>query len=312
VGYIRRGCFNLSFSAGRPLDRRELGVDVPRSFTQLDVGTILNAQPRFPGYTSTRTVREILGQGRGRMYPYVRSVRSISVPSKTSDVCSSLLEPGSSISFQLAGNQGAVLLTKHPTYREDVQRERTFEEYTKEHYDSWVAFARERGHPNDVKPVLVTGVDMTRDFAMLSYSNDDGDLRAQFTASDPGVVSPWGTWDVPGMVDTNCGPQLCRPPSDCSHVGTVSNEYDQCIFVRYYTMRRRLGIPRVIRAAAGPHDISPRVATTTTMSSLERNVIRTQAQTSRQVCSTMARTTTRVQPLALTLNPTPSSTISLL
>jgi len=187
------------------------------------------------------------------MYPYVRSVRS--VPSKTSDVCPSLLEPGSSISFQLAGNQGAALLTKHSTYREDVQRERTFEEYMKEHYDSWVAFARERGHPGDVKPVLVTGVDMSRDFAMLSYSNDDDDLRAQFTASDPGVVSPWGTWDIPGVVDTNCGPQLCRPPSDSSHMGTISDEYDQCLFVRYYTMRRRFGIPRVIRAAAGPHDL---------------------------------------------------------
>ena len=255
VGYIRRGCFNLLFSAGCPLDGREPGVDVPQTFKQLDVGTILNAQPRLPGCTSTKTVREILGQGRGRMYPYVRSITSVS--SRTSDVCSSLLEPGSSILLQLAGNQGAALLTKYPTYREDAQRERTFEGYTKEHYDSWVAFARERGHPNDVKPVLVTGVDMTRDFAMLTYSNDDGYLRAQFTASDLGVFSPWGTWDTPGVIE-NCGPQLCRPPSDPTHMGTVSDKYDQCVFVRYYTMRRRLGIPRVIRAAAGPHDLGPR------------------------------------------------------
>ena len=189
------------------------------------------------------------------MYPYVCFISLVSF--RTSDLYSSLLEPGSSILFQLTGSQGAALLTKYPTYREDIQRERTFEEYTKEHYDSWVAFARERGHPNDVKPVLVTGVDLTRDFAMLSYSNDDDDLRAQFTASDLGVVSPWGTWDVPGAVDTNCGPQLCRPPSGYSHMVTISDEYDQCVFVRYYTLRRRLGIPRVIRAAAGPHDIGP-------------------------------------------------------
>lgn len=256
VGYIRRGCFNLLFSAGCPLGGREVGFDVPRTFKRLDVGTILNAQPRSPGYTSTKTTRKIPSQGRGQMYPCVCFITSVLF--RTSDVCSRLLEPGSSISFQLAGSQGAALLTKYPTYREDIQRERTFEEYTKEHYDSWVAFARERGHPSDVKPVLVTGVDLTRDFAMLSYSNNDEyNLRAQFTASDLGVVSPWGTWDAPGAVDTNCGPQLCRPPSRCSHMGAVSDEYDQCVFVRYYTVRRRLGIPRVIRAAAGPHDIGP-------------------------------------------------------
>jgi len=181
--------------------------------------------------------------------------------------CSSLLKPGSSISFQLTGGQGAALLTKHQTYREDIQRELTFEEYAKEHYDSWVAFARERGHGNDIKPVLVTGVDRTNDFAMMSYSNDGGDLTTEFTISAPGVTSPWGTWRTTGVVYTNCGPQLCRPPSPTrtadatspsdSYTGVVSDEYSQCTFVRYYTVRRRLGIPRIIKAAAGPRDLDP-------------------------------------------------------
>ena len=157
-------------------------------------------------------------------------------------------------------------MTKHPTYREDVKLGRTFEEYTKEHYDSWVSFARERGHPKDIKPVLVTGVDMTRDFAMMAYSNDSDDLVAVFTISAHGV-SPWGAWHTPGAVHTNCGPQPLRPPSitqtaDSTSssdipVETGSDEYHQCVFVRYYTVRKRLGIPRVIKAAAGPHDLGP-------------------------------------------------------
>lgn len=181
---------------------------------------------------------------------------------------SRMLQPGSSISFQLTGDQGAALLTKHPTYREDIQLERTFEEYTKVHYSSWVAFARERGHGSDVKPVLVTGVDLTRDFAMISYSNDDDDnLTAEFTISAPEVASAWGTWRTTGAVYKNCGPVLCRTPSPPQttnlvssgndHMETVSDEYNQCVFIRYYTMRKRLGIPRVIRAAAGPHDLGP-------------------------------------------------------
>jgi len=178
-----------------------------------------------------------------------------------------MLEPGSSIAFQLTEDQGAALVTKYQTYREDAQRERTFEEYTKVHYNSWVAFAREAGHGNDIKPVLVTGVDMTRDFAMMAYSGDDVDMASEFTTSVPGVASAWGSWRTTGSVYTNCGPQLCRPPSPTqttdltpsgnSHTETVSDEYNQCVFVRYYTVRKRLGIPRVIRAAAGPHDLGP-------------------------------------------------------
>jgi len=171
------------------------------------------------------------------------------------------LETGSGISFELAGGQGAALLTKRPTYREDVKLGRTFEEYTKAHYDSWVAFARERGHPSGIKPVLATGVDMTRDFAMISYSNDGAELIAEFTTSAPEVASPWGTWKAPGVVHTNCGPQPCCRPSptqiiDVSSSGD-SREYHQCVFVRYYTVRKRLGIPKVIKATAGPHDLGP-------------------------------------------------------
>jgi len=182
-------------------------------------------------------------------------------------VCSRLLEPGSGISFQLTGGQGAALLTKHPTYSEDIQRGGKFEAYAKAHYDSWVAFAREFGHPSDVRPVLVTGVDLTRDFAMMSYLNDGDDLTADFTIPVPAVSSPWGTWRKPGAVYTNCGPQLRRPPSVIQvvdlepsgdgHAETGSDVYRQCVFVRYYTVRKRLGIPRIIKAAAGPHDLSP-------------------------------------------------------
>ena len=254
----------MLFSAGCPLGGRELGVDVPHTFKQLDVGPIFNTQPRLPNYLSTDTVRETPARPGASIYPYVRPTASVC--SKILYGCSRALEPCSSISFQLTGNQGAALLTKHPTYKEDIQREWAFEEYTKAHHESWVAFAREHGHGKDIRPVLVTGVDMTRDFAMACYSNNDGGLVAGFTISAPGVTSPWGIWRTTGAVYTNCGPQPCRPPSpqtmDAATSGNnlteaVPDEYNQCVFVRYYTVRKRLGIPRVIKAAAGPHDLGP-------------------------------------------------------
>ena len=180
-----------------------------------------------------------------------------------------MLEPGVSISFELTEKQGAALVTKYPTYREDVELESAFEAYTKRHYDSWVAFAREAGHGNDIRPVIVTGVDMTKDFAMMAYANSGVSLASEFTTSVPMVasasVSAWGTWRTEGLVHTNCGPQLCRPPSPTAtnpappgggYTDTVPDVYNQCVFVRYYTIRKRaLVFPTVMRAAAGPHDL---------------------------------------------------------
>jgi len=246
----------LLFSAGSPLSRRELGVDVPHTFKQLNVGPILHTPPQSPGSLSAGAVLEMPANAKESTNPYVHSVTSIS--SRTSGMCSSM-EPGSSILFQLTGGKGAILLTKHSIYREDVQRERNFKEYAKVHYDSWVVFAREHGHSSSIKPVLVTGVDMTRNFAMLSCSNKGKHWAVGFRISAPGDAPPWGIWvKARGGVDTNCGPQLHRPPGN-AHTAAVSDEYNQCVFVRYYTMLKRLGIPRVIKAAAGPHDLGPGV-----------------------------------------------------
>jgi len=274
VGYIRTGCFRLLFSAGCPLGERKLGVDVPSTFEQLEVGPIINRQPRPPGYLSTNNVRAtrvhfaapvpplspsqpLTPQPSASPVPH--SVTSVS--SSTSDVCSKTLE---SISFRLTGGQGAALVTRCLTYREDIQRVCTFERYAKEHYASWVTFARETGHGSDINPVLVTGVDRTRDFAMMSYSDDDHDMMSEFIAPVSGVssASAWGTWYTTGLVHTNCGPQLRCPPSPTtdltpsgnSNMETGSDWYNQCVFVRYYTVRKRLRVPKVTQAGAGLHD----------------------------------------------------------
>lgn len=108
---------------------------------------------------------------------------------------------------------------------------------------------------------------MTRDFAMMAYSNNSTRLSTEFTTSVPLLASAsgaaWGTWHTQGLVHTNCGPQLCSPPSpdtlDLTSAGAIEitpNEYNQCVFIRYYTMRKRaLMFPKIIRAAAGPHNL---------------------------------------------------------
>jgi hypothetical protein len=181
------------------------------------------------------------------------------------------LEPGISFSFELTGKRGAALVTRHQTYREDTLERYAFEQYTKKHHDSWVTFARDKRYGDDVKPVLVSGFDMTKDFAMATYSNDDVSLESDLTVSVPmlasGSASFSVTWRTRGLTHTNCGPQQCIPPSSVripdtslepTSTGAASDGYNQCVFVRYYTIRKRMGLfPTLIRAAAGPHDLGP-------------------------------------------------------
>jgi len=53
---------------------------------------------------------------------------------------------------------------------------------TKCHYNSWIEFARGKGHQGrDVHPVLVTGFNMTTDFSVVAYPNEDGISSANNT-----------------------------------------------------------------------------------------------------------------------------------
>ena len=178
---------------------------------------------------------------------------------------SSPVGPGARVAFALNNKQGAALITKHPTYREDIERERIFENYIKRYFDSWVDFAREHGHGENIRPVLVTGVDLTREFAAIAYSDNHTRMECEFSAEVPAMasasVSMWGSWRTQGLVHTNCGPHPLpargnRSSNESSTLETViPEEYNQCVFIRYYTIRRRVFIPTVLKAGAGPHQL---------------------------------------------------------
>ena len=57
VGFIRKGRFHLLFSAGSPLGERVLGEDVPTTFEELNVGKLVQDEPRQAGCLFTTTVQ---------------------------------------------------------------------------------------------------------------------------------------------------------------------------------------------------------------------------------------------------------------
>lgn len=126
----------------------------------------------------------------------------------------------------------------------DAQEQDTFERYIKKHYASWVTFARNKRFGNDVEPILVSGFDLTKDFAMAAYSNDGAFLESDVSISVPMIASAsaslWGSWRTRGLIHKNHGPQQCIPPSFSRfakaspgpmNTEAVSDDYKQCVFI---------------------------------------------------------------------------------
>ena len=248
VGFVRCGQFHLLFSAGSPLGERQLGRDVPDKFEPLNVGTPVSGEPRKPDCLRTSTVRHI-GAGLGTTEFISRYVPSLGTPSTSfsKNAPPRLLERRVSFSFDLTGDCGAALVTMYPTRSEDCheQSEREFAAYTERHYESWVDFSRRKHGGANVHPFLVSGFDMTKNFAIMAYLRDGtsqrGDFR-DFPMFGSTFASFEGTWRANLTPYTNHGPHqraIHTSPSHSEDAGSLANEYDQCVFIRYYTMRTR-------------------------------------------------------------------------
>jgi len=160
-----------------------------------------------------------------------------------------------SFSLRLTGNHGAALITRYPTYVEDAVSLGTMEDYAEQHGESWVQFASDNGF-GDVRPVLVSGFDMTRDYAMLAYSDDGVSLGSGLPAAvqfTPAIKVTRRTGCAPHL---KCGPgpwdlspieQAIGFPSQSANPMVTPNGFNQCVFIRYYTMRQRSWLYRMFR-----------------------------------------------------------------
>jgi len=136
-------------------------------------------------------------------------------------------------------------MTKYPTYIADTESLGTFDEYTTKHQDSWVRFARIKGHKKGVQPILVSGFDVTRDFAMLAYSSEDVSFKADLVIDFP--ITSIASIRVSGTSTCSphrkCWPQpwskpaIDIPSSQSMDLGPPPDGFKCCVFVRYFTSR---------------------------------------------------------------------------
>ena len=245
-----------------------MGDDVPGTFSPLTIGKTAFRDPRPPDCLHVGAVEEYRAAA-GVTVPVPLYVLFVKPSSPYLRGVLRPLEPGAHFSFKLTGNHGAALRTRYPTYVEDARSESAFERYVNRHYESWVAFACDKDCGDDVRPILVSGFDMTRDFAMLAYSNKGISLELSSKIDVPVFASASASITVTRHTECSphlkCGPQpwglpptrnAIDPPSRSADPRAIPSEFDQCVFVRYYTARLRKWMPpKVFRAGAGPHDL---------------------------------------------------------
>ncbi|TCD66570.1 hypothetical protein EIP91_001238 [Steccherinum ochraceum] len=250
VGYLRDGQFHLLFSAGCPLNDREPGLDVPEDFVQLDVGPIISLQPRDEGALPTKTV-EIIGGG---------ASAALTIPGMSSGSLK--------FDFESKSNEGAILITKDKTYRYNAQRLGNFKNYILANFKSWEVFANRHGHGITTSElILVTGVDMAKEFAMTAFSQTTSRVSLSFKAGTHGAsasASGWGSWHCDHPVFKNWGPQELYPeavpvPAQMANdsMSDAHARHKHCVFVRAYRVYHKYVIIPKIKAAAGPHDLGP-------------------------------------------------------
>lgn len=249
VGYVRYGMFHLLFSAGKPLGPDQVpGVDVPHGFKPLEIGPVVNGQPRKPGALASASVRTA-GMSFGA----------------SSGANIGAVSAGGKLSFESTTNEGAILITRYPTIRRYAQLLGSFKLYMKRHYRSWLQFANDKSHDLRVEDLrLVTGTDLTHDFSLLAFSHQHSNLNVAFEANALGAsaaVAGWGSWKSDLPVYQNWGPQNVTMPllkSDEQSTGLTENpDYTQCVFFRACSIQNRPipVLPKAIKAAAGPDDI---------------------------------------------------------
>ncbi|CAL1716217.1 unnamed protein product [Somion occarium] len=235
VGYIRDGSFRLLFNAAKPTGA------VPEGFVPLQIGTIHHNQPRSRGLLWTKSIK-LLGTGGGWDFSQAPIPANAAV----------------FYSFQTTTTEGAALLTRHKTHRSDAEQLGRFQKYIRKHYKSWLRFANSQLEyaitVDDL--LLVTGCDMTKDYSMLAFTENQQligfDFRLRAGSAMSVGASTWASWECQFPTFQNWGPQpMNNLDKAISWLDTPKRT--QCVFVRGYRIRERAKvIPTVIEAGAEP------------------------------------------------------------
>lgn len=177
--------------------------------------------------------------------------------------------------FRTSASTGGLLVLSEPASQEKLQCELKIRRYMRQHVDRWLTFANDTlgiglanedlifvsgfvkssrwatvafqvSNPaNVVGELILRGVDVKEPEVSTSQSNE---------AARPAVRVQDMLWHVTMSSPTATVYSRIGPPN---RTPSASAKKDQCLFLNYFKMRRRMWRPVPLRAASGPHVLPP-------------------------------------------------------
>ncbi len=185
-----------------------------------------------------------------------------------------LASAGASVSFKCTDNQGAFLMFSPAAYSTEIKSKRHIINYMREHFTRWVQFSEKYGLDLKEHEILfVCGMTKTARWAVAAFQGNykkkqgvisadlgsAGGLNMSVSISNQSLPQTHRKVG-PSRAALTSVPLLTTPDGENPSPAAVEAEepIDQCIFIHYYQMKRRIGWYRhVLKAAAGPHELPP-------------------------------------------------------
>ncbi|KAI1791429.1 hypothetical protein LXA43DRAFT_865431, partial [Ganoderma leucocontextum] len=257
VGWMAYGGFCQLFNARREDRDKQVHADVPEDFVPFDPPNLVILGPAesvtaIPPLCS-QTVETFDASG---------SAQATSGPIGVASA-------GASFSFKCTDNQGAVLMFSPAAYLTEIMSKHHVINYMREHFPRWMEFSDKYGLGlKDHDLFFVCGMTKTARWAVAAFQGDFRRKEGTFFAD----LGSGGGLNMSVSISNQSLPQTHRKvgprrpaAANVPLVGTANSESattdeepnDQCIFIHYYQMKRRMGLFRTFRAAAGPDELPP-------------------------------------------------------
>lgn len=158
-----------------------------------------------------------------------------------------------SYQFVCQSERGAVLIPGDNVAHIYVHNNKFWRDYTLAHHDSWYEFATEvQGHilkPEDL--ILVTGFLKTTKWALASIENHGKSSSVSLSVDVKDIARAY--FNVERSENTESAIIQRHGPAQGSKTATPL-PCDQCLFLRYYKVKRRRPFPKYLAAGAEPRD----------------------------------------------------------
>ncbi|GJE94291.1 WD40 repeat domain-containing protein [Phanerochaete sordida] len=241
VGYVREGAFVRLFNLNSTIAKHSVQ----------HWPTAYKIEPSLPEDVFTLDKRNApMGPGR---FPS-RGVEEIELKGELMGG-SSTGSAALSASYACREVQGALLVLKSRAYAESLYDNNALEEYMIREHDNWYTYAKEKlRHRVDQEDiVLVSGwIKAPDDWATAAFST----LSSRNQLAVKGRIAQlFGLSLSRSRHKSYSGPPMERSGERYPKEAGSNAPKDQCVFVKRYKIKKRLGIVRIMVAGAGSHNL---------------------------------------------------------